>query len=103
MKDDSAYQTKLETAAKPTPNEAKALRETHFNYRRAIGEAIYAMVTCRPDISYTVIKLTKILHQPSGRALSSSTTPVPIPSTHKRPRHTLLAEATNAITTTYRT
>ena len=46
MKDDSAYQTKLETATKPTPNEAKALRETHFNYRRAIGEAIYAMVTC---------------------------------------------------------
>ena len=46
MKDNSAYQTKLETAAKPTPNEAKALQETHFNYRQAIGEAIYAMVTC---------------------------------------------------------
>ena len=66
MKDDSAYQTKLETATKPTQNEAKALRETHFNYRRAIGEAIYAMVTCRPDISYAVIKLAQYSTNPAA-------------------------------------
>jgi hypothetical protein len=27
-----------------------------FSYRSAIGELIYAMITCRPDISYAVVK-----------------------------------------------
>ena len=66
MKDNSAYQTKLETAAKPTPNKAKALQETHFNYRQAIGKAIYAMVTCQPDISYAVIKLAQYSTNPAA-------------------------------------
>ena len=36
-----------------------------FNYRQALGEVLYAMVTCRPDISYPVIKLAKYAHKPS--------------------------------------
>ena len=66
MKDDSTYQTKLKTATKPTPDKAKALQETHFNYRRAIGKAIYAMVTCQPDISYAVIKLVQYSTNPAA-------------------------------------
>ena len=66
MKDNSAYQTKLKTASKPTPEEAKALQNTHFNYRQAIGEAIYVMVTCQPDISYAVIKLAQYSTNPAA-------------------------------------
>ena len=66
MKDDSKYQTELETATPPTLEEATALKNEHFNYRQAIGEAICAMVTCRPDISYAVIKLSQYLRNPSA-------------------------------------
>ena len=65
MKDDSKYQTELETTDLPTPTEATALKQSHFNYRQAIGEAIYAMVTCRPDISYAVIKLAQYSINPA--------------------------------------
>ena len=66
MKDNNAYQTKLKTANKPTLDEAKALQNTHFNYRQAIGEVIDAMVTCQPDISYTVIKLAQYSTNPAA-------------------------------------
>ena len=66
MRDDSKYQTELETATPPTIAEAKALQNDHFNYRQAIGEAIYAMVTCRPDISYAVIKLSQYSINPAA-------------------------------------
>jgi hypothetical protein len=41
------------------PNESvqKALeKEYKFAYRRGIGEIIYAMVTCRPDVSTAVVR-----------------------------------------------
>ena len=66
MRDDSKYQTELETATPPTIEEATALKNEHFNYRQAIGEAIYAMVTCRPDISYAVIKLSQYSINPAA-------------------------------------
>jgi hypothetical protein len=36
-----------------------------FNYRQVIGELIYAMVTCRPDISFPVIKLSQYSSNPA--------------------------------------
>jgi hypothetical protein len=39
--------------------------EMGFGYRQAIGELIYALVTCRPDISYAVIKLSQYSTRPA--------------------------------------
>ena len=36
-----------------------------FGYCQAIGELIYALVTCRPDISYPVIKLSQYSTRPT--------------------------------------
>ena len=36
-----------------------------FNYRQAIGELLYAMVTCRPDISYACIKMSQYSKDPA--------------------------------------
>jgi hypothetical protein len=35
-----------------------------FSYRKAIGELIWAMVTCRPDLSFAVIKLSQFSNNP---------------------------------------
>jgi dUTP pyrophosphatase len=60
MNPDPKYQRKLEQAEPGTENEIKLLeRRFNFGYRQAIGELIYAMITCRPDISYSVIKLSQ--------------------------------------------
>ena len=37
-----------------------------LSYRAAIGELIYALVTCRPDISYATIKLSQYSINPSA-------------------------------------
>ena len=36
-----------------------------FNYRQAIGELIFAMITCRPEISYPLIKLSQYASNPA--------------------------------------
>ena len=36
-----------------------------IKYRAAKGEIIFAMVTCRPDISYAVIKLAQFNNAPA--------------------------------------
>ena len=60
MHPDTNHQRALESATPSTPEEQKKLeKEMGFGYRQAIGELIYAMVTCRPDISYAVIKLSQ--------------------------------------------
>lgn len=35
-----------------------------FKYRKLLGELLFCMVTCRPDISFPVIKLAKFANQP---------------------------------------
>ena len=40
-------------------------RKMGFNYRQAVGELLYALVTCRPDISFPVIKLSQYSNDPS--------------------------------------
>jgi hypothetical protein len=37
----------------------------NYNYQQAIGELIYAMVTCRPDISFPLIKLSQYSANPA--------------------------------------
>jgi hypothetical protein len=62
---DSHYQQKLETTEIPTESEISALEnEFGFGYRQAVGEIIYALVTCRPDISYPIIKLSQYSTRP---------------------------------------
>ena len=67
MRDDSTYQKILDNAVGPTSEEEKfALhQEMNFSYRQALGEALFAMVTCRPDISFAIIKLAKFANSPA--------------------------------------
>ena len=57
----------LETATPPkTIPEAEALKkEMGFNYRKVIGESLWPMVKCRPDISPHIIKLSQYLDNPA--------------------------------------
>jgi hypothetical protein len=66
MRNDTAYQAQIESAILPeTPEEQQQLQREHFNYRQAIGEAIYAMTVARPDIAYAVIKLSQYSANPA--------------------------------------
>ena len=60
MNPDPKYQRKLELSEPATPEQVQQLEKKYkFKYRQAVGEMIYAMVTCRPDISYSIIKLSQ--------------------------------------------
>ena len=67
MNEGTRYQQLLDTAEAPkTDQEKEALeQEMGFSYRVAIGEAMFAMVTCRPDIAFSVIKLSKFCNAPA--------------------------------------
>ena len=66
MRDDSDYNRLIEN---DTPLSDKELIRTEhefgFSYRQGIGELLYAMVTCRPDISYALIKLSQYSANPA--------------------------------------
>ena len=48
------------------PAEVKSLEiKMNFKYRVCIGEAIYALITCRPDISFPLVKLSQYSVQPA--------------------------------------
>ena len=66
MKSDNDYIRQLETA-EPLSEKDRIDLETDlgFSYRQAIGEIIYALVTCRPDISYAAIKLSQYSANPA--------------------------------------
>ena len=67
MKEDAAYQTILDRAEGPINETEKAdlQQEMGFDYRNALGEALFAMITCRPDISFPIIKLSKFANNPA--------------------------------------
>ena len=67
MNNDTSYITLLETSKGPEPPLQKFQLENEmgFSYRQAIGELMFAMVTCRPDISYPVLKLSTFSNDPS--------------------------------------
>lgn len=64
---DSKYSARIEQAKAPltTEEKIKLQRKMGFNYRQAIGELLYAMVTCRPDIGYACIKLSQYATDPA--------------------------------------
>jgi hypothetical protein len=68
MTTDSQTLAQIETSqGPPTIQEARQLEKSMgFSYRAAIGELIYALVTCRPDISYATIKLSQYSINPSA-------------------------------------
>ncbi len=66
MVSDPEYHKKLESADPLAARELSKLQEDlGFSYRQAIGELIYAMVTCRPDISFAVTKLAQYSEKPA--------------------------------------
>ena len=67
MNHDKRYMTELESAIGPTDILAHALlqKEMEFSYRQAIGELLFAAITCRLDILYNIIKLSKYNNKPA--------------------------------------
>ena len=67
MNYDTTYQRNLELARPPAlaDDKVKLQVKMGFNYRQAIGELLYAMVTCRPDISYACIKMSQYSKDPA--------------------------------------
>ena len=58
---ESKFSRQMEDAKAPEDYKAqiKLQHEMGIHYRQVIGELLYAMVTCRPDISYPVVKLSQ--------------------------------------------
>ena len=67
MRSESAYLREMEVSKGPVEEKEKKKLETKmkFNFRQALGEVLYAMVTCRPDISMAVTKLSQYANNPS--------------------------------------
>mmetsp|Transcript_12630 Transcript_12630/g.36754 ORF Transcript_12630/g.36754 Transcript_12630/m.36754 type:complete len:1246 (+) Transcript_12630:2039-5776(+) len=66
MKHDNNYIRMLDKAVPPeTDDERYRLQRQEFNYRQAVGELVWAMVTCRPDISFPVVKLSQFANNPA--------------------------------------
>jgi deoxyuridine 5'-triphosphate nucleotidohydrolase len=65
--DEKELMRQLETAELPTNEEEQRQLQIkmRFNYRQAIGELIFAMVTCRPDLSFPLIKLSQYSANPA--------------------------------------
>ena len=67
MHSDDVHLTTLETTVGPTEiEEQKQLQETvGLKYRNTIGELIFAMVTCRADIAFPIMKLSQYNNRPA--------------------------------------
>ena len=66
MNENPTYIKDIETT---TPLDADGLKniekEYGYSYRQAIGELLYLMITCRPDISFPLIKLSQYNTHPA--------------------------------------
>jgi dUTP pyrophosphatase len=67
MNDSKDHIRAIETAIPPSSemDQRNLQVEMNFNYCQAIGELIFAMVTCRPDISFLLIKLSQYSANPA--------------------------------------
>ena len=67
MDSTNQYMKILESTPRPKDTEQQKQWETvaGFKYRNATGELIFAMITCRADIAFPIIKLTQFNSQPS--------------------------------------
>jgi hypothetical protein len=64
MSADNEHVRSLDTAPTPSPADS-AKFEGLFRYRGAIGELIWAMITCRPEIAFPVTKLSQFATTPA--------------------------------------
>ena len=64
---DNAYSKNIDTANPPeAPTEQLRLsKHYHMHYRQIIGEIIWPMVKCRPDISFHITKLSQFMANPA--------------------------------------
>ena len=75
MNPDRAFNRQIEEATPLTDNERDKIEQEYgFSYRQGIGELIYAIVTCRPDISFPLIKLSQYSANPAKMHFYSFTT-----------------------------
>ena len=67
MHGDNDYIRRLEKAVPPedASDQEQLCQEFGFRYRQVIGEVLYPMVKCRPDISTAVIKLSQYMANPA--------------------------------------
>ena len=66
MHNDIEFNKNIENATPIPPLELKSVeKEMGFSYKQGIGELIYALVTCRPDISFPLIKLSQYSTKPA--------------------------------------
>ena len=67
MHSENEYIRRLESATPPADHDQQRALQLRMgiNYRQAIGELIYAMVSCRPDISFPLIKLSQYSNNPA--------------------------------------
>ena len=67
MKVEILYNCDLESAIPPATDKQhyQLQRQYKLNYIQAVGELVYAMVTCRPDIAFPVTKLSQYSSNPA--------------------------------------
>ncbi len=67
MNAESKFSRQMEAATAPpeAKEQIKLQHEMGIHYRQVIGELLYAMVTCRPDISFPVVKLSQYSIKPA--------------------------------------
>ena len=67
MQGDAAHTKSLNEATGPLGDSERRLLQQSmgFSYRQAIGELLFAAVTCRPDVLYAVIRLSNFSTNPA--------------------------------------
>ena len=68
MKSESSFNRALESVVPSSTDKQRyhLQRYQQLNYRQAIGNLIYAMVTCSPDISFSFTKLSQYSINPAA-------------------------------------
>ena len=66
MNPNNIYNHNLEQLEPLTGHDLKLVEDEYgFSYKQCIGKLMYAMVTCRPDISFPLIKLSQHSSKPT--------------------------------------
>jgi hypothetical protein len=66
MAADNDHTRSLDTATAPeTDSERQALESSQFAYCHAVGELIWAIITCRPELAFPVTKLSQYANDPA--------------------------------------
>jgi hypothetical protein len=64
---DNHFMQALENAARPNTIDAKTQLQSKmgFHYRQVIGEVLYPMTKCRPDVAFHITKLSQYMDNPA--------------------------------------